>query len=81
MKVNIGWVAWAFALLFTGLKLGGVIDWRWLWVFAPVWGIAATALAVGIAIGIYRAFFEPEHKRLARLLGEFGDALTKEGRK
>lgn len=24
-------------LLFLGLKLGGVIAWSWLWVFAPLW--------------------------------------------
>ena len=26
------------ALLFIGLKLGGVIDWSWWWVLAPLWG-------------------------------------------
>ena len=24
-------------LLFLGLKLGGVIDWSWWWVFSPYW--------------------------------------------
>ena len=24
-------------LLFIGLKLAGVIDWRWFWVLAPIW--------------------------------------------
>lgn len=24
-------------LLFLGLKLGKVIDWAWIWVFAPIW--------------------------------------------
>jgi hypothetical protein len=32
------------ALLFIGLKLGGVITWSWLWVLAPLW--------VPIAIGL-----------------------------
>jgi hypothetical protein len=25
------------ALLFIGLKLGGVIAWSWIWVLAPLW--------------------------------------------
>ena len=24
-------------LLFLGLRLDGVIDWPWVWVFAPLW--------------------------------------------
>ena len=26
------------AVLFIGLKLGGIINWSWLWVLAPIWG-------------------------------------------
>lgn len=26
------------ALLFIGLKLGGVINWSWWWVTLPLWG-------------------------------------------
>lgn len=33
---GIGLVAGLF-LLFLGLKLGGVIDWSWWWVFSPYW--------------------------------------------
>jgi hypothetical protein len=29
--------AGALTLLFIGLKLGGVIDWSWWWVLAPMW--------------------------------------------
>lgn len=25
------------AILFIGLKLGGVISWSWLWVLSPLW--------------------------------------------
>jgi hypothetical protein len=35
-----------FALLFTGLKLTGYIDWSWLWVLAPLWGPLAFILVV-----------------------------------
>jgi hypothetical protein len=27
----------ALALLFIGLKLGGVINWSWWWVLSPIW--------------------------------------------
>lgn len=36
----------AMFLLFLGLKLGGVIDWPWIWVFAPLWGPVVLALAI-----------------------------------
>lgn len=36
------------ALLFIGLKLGGVINWSWLWVLAPLW--APLAIGCGIAV-------------------------------
>lgn len=35
------------AVLFIGLKLGGVIDWSWWWVLAPLWGPLAAAIALG----------------------------------
>ena len=34
------------ALLFIGLKLTGHIDWSWLWVLAPLWGILALHVVV-----------------------------------
>jgi len=37
---NAGGGVGCFSLLtimFIGLKLGGVINWSWLWVFAPLW--------------------------------------------
>lgn len=32
------------AILFIGLKLGHVIDWPWVWVLAPIWGIFAVVI-------------------------------------
>ena len=40
MRVNIqigGLFTTLLAILFIGLKLGGVIHWSWLWVLAPLW--------------------------------------------
>jgi hypothetical protein len=36
-------------LLFLGLKLGGVIAWSWVWVFAPLWIPAALWAAFTLA--------------------------------
>jgi hypothetical protein len=37
-------LATALALLFIGLKLGGVISWSWWWVLSPLWISWAIAL-------------------------------------
>ena len=34
------------ALLFIGLKLGGVITWSWWWVLSPIWISWALIIAV-----------------------------------
>lgn len=34
------------ALLFIGLKLGGVIAWSWIWVLSPLWIIPVIILVV-----------------------------------
>ena len=36
------------ALVFITLKLLGVINWSWLWVTAPLWGMAALPIAIAI---------------------------------
>ncbi|MFZ9316490.1 MAG: hypothetical protein ACO236_04340 [Candidatus Nanopelagicaceae bacterium] len=40
------------ALLFIGLKLGGVIHWPWIWVLAPLWISYGIALFILVALGI-----------------------------
>ena len=40
-------------LLFVGLKLSGVVDWSWWWVFSPVLIVSAFEVVVLIAFGIY----------------------------
>lgn len=42
-------------LLFLGLKLGGVITWPWVWVFAPIW-IPALIVLVVILVGLIVAW-------------------------
>jgi hypothetical protein len=39
------------AILFIGLKLGGVIAWSWLWVLSPLWiTICFWLVIVGVAV-------------------------------
>ena len=39
------------AILFIGLKLGGVINWSWWWVVSPIWIPVAIALAlIGLVV-------------------------------
>lgn len=33
-------------LLFIGLKLGGAIDWSWVWILSPFWGPAAVVVTL-----------------------------------
>lgn len=40
----------ALGLLFIGLKLGGIIDWSWWWVLAPIWGPLAVVLVVILSV-------------------------------
>jgi hypothetical protein len=52
------------AVLFIGLKLGGVIAWSWWWVLAPLWlpisiflGILLVGLIVtGVVMGVASLF-------------------------
>jgi len=43
-------------VIFLILKLTNVIDWKWLWVFSPIWISASAAVGLGllffIVIGI-----------------------------
>lgn len=49
--MQIGFLG-ALALLFIGLKLGGVIAWSWLWVLSPLWAPVAFAIVVGLIAAI-----------------------------
>lgn len=47
------------AILFIGLKLGGVIEWSWLWVLSPLWiplviGILIMALVIVLKLFVDR---------------------------
>lgn len=42
-------VAQALLLL---LKLGGVVQWSWIWILAPLWGFPVLVLLLGAALAI-----------------------------
>ena len=45
-------------ILFIGLKLGGVIDWSWVWVLAPFWigaCVSIIVLLITLAISLVAA--------------------------
>lgn len=48
-------------LLFLGLKLGGVIAWPWVWVFAPIW-IPALIVLVVILVALIAAWVSVGNK-------------------
>ncbi len=44
-KLNASMSAWTvLTIIFITLKLCGVIEWSWLWVFMPMWFIPALGL-------------------------------------
>lgn len=36
----------ALALLFIGLKLGGIVSWSWWWVLCPLYALPVIAIGV-----------------------------------
>lgn len=46
------------AILFIGLKLGGVIAWSWWWVLAPLWIPGAIVLSILAALAITAAVID-----------------------
>ena len=38
------------ALIFITLKITGFINWSWLWVLAPIWGVPALAVVLILVI-------------------------------
>jgi hypothetical protein len=48
----------ALALLFIGLKLGGVIAWSWLWVLSPLWIGFAVVFVLALVVGVLKVIVE-----------------------
>lgn len=52
VEVRSGGIGFAglLALLFIGLKLGGVINWPWLWVLSPLWIPLVLVITIFLAV-------------------------------
>lgn len=50
-------------VLFVGLKLGGVIDWSWAWVLAPLWAGAGLVAVVLLAVVAVMAILDRVYRR------------------
>lgn len=50
-------------LLFIGLKLAGIIEWRWLWVLSPLWIGAILLLVAATIIVMAKRGLYGNHKR------------------
>ncbi len=66
-QVNLGGIGFSglLAILFIGLKLGGVITWSWWWVLSPIWlpmviviGIFAIVAIIAELIGVIYGIFD-----------------------
>lgn len=54
---NSGMIVWLVCLLtvlFVGLKIAGVIAWKWVWVLCPFWGYVAFIVFLAIIVFIIR---------------------------
>lgn len=50
-------------LMFLGLKISGLIDWSWIWVFAPLW---VPAVVVLVILGIMGVFLIATRKKVVK---------------
>ena len=42
-------------IIFLILKLDGIIDWKWIWVFSPLWVVWAVQIIISLATIIWVA--------------------------
>ena len=46
------------AILFIGLKLGGIINWSWWWVLSPIWLPIAVLLFIAALLFLVKVLLE-----------------------
>ena len=46
VSINFGGCGFTLTIIFLILKLTHVIDWEWIWIFAPVWIPLAVAASI-----------------------------------
>ena len=59
---SLGFSAVLF-IVFLILKLTNIIDWRWIWVFSPLWIVAALVALVIVAAVVFAIIFKRRRER------------------
>lgn len=54
-------------IIFLILKLDGIIDWKWIWIFSPLWILWAIKISIMIVLQIANAIikianWQPKYK-------------------
>jgi hypothetical protein len=58
IKINFGYLPLILFVIFLGLKITGVINWDWIWVFSPIWIPIILIFMLIIAIYILKSIIE-----------------------
>lgn len=59
VKVNLG-IQLLLTVIFAILKVLGIINWSWLWVFAPLWVTIVAAFAIFIIVLAIKKYYEQQ---------------------
>lgn len=54
-------------IIFTVLKLAGIIKWSWLWVFSPLWIKVILTVIILIIIAIIDGSFKNKYNKSRRI--------------
>lgn len=73
------WTAFTLLLfaVFLTLKLCGVIDWAWVWVFAPIWAFPAVSTAfIALMFAIYAVYLLVTWIKRKKMLKEIAKTIN-----
>lgn len=59
VKVNIGFQL-LLTVIFATLKALGIINWSWLWVFAPIWITFVAIFTIFIIALVIKKYYEQQ---------------------
>lgn len=54
IKINVDVMLF---IIFLMLKLDGIIDWKWIWIFSPFWIMWIAQIAIAIIVSIPKIDF------------------------
>ena len=54
ISINFGGCGFTLSMIFLVLKLTHIIDWAWVWIFAPIWIPLALAASILLIYSIVR---------------------------